>query len=70
MVKSVSFRGDRLELSILVNDTLLIARRELDENSIAVGETVDVFLYRIFVTAGDRAYLLANQSLQEDSIVI
>ena len=70
VVKSVSFRGDRLELSILVNDTLLIARRELDENSIAVGETVDVFLYRIFVTAGDRAYLLANQSLQEDSIVI
>ena len=31
---------------------------------------VDVFLYRIFVTVGDKAYLLDNKSISEDSLVI
>ncbi|MFR6586550.1 MAG: hypothetical protein ACLUSL_01445 [Ruminococcus sp.] len=35
--------------------TVLLAKRDLEENRISVGETVDVFLYRIFVTvAGDK----------------
>jgi sulfate transport system ATP-binding protein len=66
----VLFRGDKIELSVRVNDTVLIARRDLEEQSIAVGEKVDVLLYRIFVTVGEKAYLLENQSLQEDFIVI
>ena len=70
VVEHVSFRGDKLELKVRVNDTLLTAKRDLEEESISAGEKVDVFLYRIFVTSGDKAYLLENQSLQENSIVI
>jgi sulfate transport system ATP-binding protein len=70
VVERVLFRGDKIELSVRVNDTVLIARRDLEEQSIAVGEKVDVLLYRIFVTVGEKAYLLENQSLQEDFIVI
>ncbi len=68
VVEHVSFRGDKMELR--VRDTVLLAKRDLEENRIFVGETVDVFLYRIFVTVGDKAYLLENQSLQENSVVI
>ena len=51
VVEHVSFRGDKMELRVRVNDTVLLAKRDLEENRIFVGETVDVFLYRIFVTS-------------------
>mgnify|MGYP000514905241 CR=1 FL=1 len=53
-----------------VDGTELKARRGLDEQAIEDGEEVDVFLYRIFVTVGDKAYLLDNKSISEDSLVI
>ena len=70
VVERVAFRGDNIELSVRSNDTVFIAKRRLDEQSVSVGEKVDVFIYRIFVTAKDKIYLLENQSLREDSIVI
>lgn len=69
-VESVSFRGDNIEVVVNVNGTLLTAKRGLDEKAVSLGETVDVFLYRLFVTADDKAYLLENKSLTEDSLVI
>lgn len=70
VVERVSFRGDWIELEIRVNNDLLIAKRDLEEAGISVGETVDVFLYRIFVIVGEKCYLLENQSLQDDSVFI
>lgn len=70
IVESVAFRGSNIELSVRVNDVLLAARRGFDEPSISVGEAVDVFVYRMFVTAGDHAYLLENQTLKEESVFI
>lgn len=70
VVESVSFRGDNIELKIKVNDTVLTAKRGLDEPSVSVGEKVDVFIYRVFVTSGDKSYLLENQSIREESIII
>lgn len=70
VAKNVLFRGDSLEVVVDVDGTELKARRGLDEQAIEVGEEVDVFLYRIFVTVGDKAYLLDNKSISEDSLVI
>ncbi len=70
IVESVSFRGDSVELKVRTNDTLITAKRGLDEESVSVGEKVDVFIYRLFVTSGDEAYLLENLSLQEESVII
>ena len=53
-----------------MNGDLLIAKRDLEEPGVSVGEAVDVFLYRIFVIAGEKCYLLENQSLQDDSVFI
>lgn len=70
IVEKISFRGDNLELEIRTNDTLLIAKRALDLPPVSVGEKVDVFIYRIFVTSGNKAYLLENQSLREEFVII
>lgn len=70
VVERVSFRGDSLELLVNVNGNQIIAKRGLEEKSIVVGEKVDVFLYRLFVTVGEKAMLLENQSLVDDSVFI
>lgn len=70
VTKNVLFRGDSIEVVVDVDGTELKARRGLDEQAIEVGEEVDVFLYRIFVTVGDKSYLLDNKSISEDSLVI
>lgn len=70
IVERVAFRGDNIELSIRAHDTVFIARRNLDEAPVSVGEKVDVFLSRLFVTVGNDVHLLTNKSLQEESIVI
>jgi sulfate transport system ATP-binding protein len=70
IVERVSFRGDKIEVGVRVGSTVLTAKRNLEEEPVSVGEKVDVFLYRVFVTVGDTAYLLENQSMQEDFIYI
>ena len=69
-MESTAFRGGSVEVSVRVNDILLTARRGLDEKPVSEGEEVDVFVYRMFVTAGDRAYLLENEALKEESVFI
>ena len=70
VVEQTFFRGDSIELQIRINDTVITARRQLDEGVIEVGEKVDVFVYRIFVTSGEKAYLLKNTSMRAESVVI
>lgn len=70
VVERVLFRGNKTELTVRVNGSVLTAARNPDEAQVQVGEKVDVLLYRIFVTVGDKAILLENQSINEDSFVI
>lgn len=70
VVEKISFRGDSIEIQVRVNDNVLFARRGLDEQPVSVGEKVNVFLYRILVTQGDKSYLLQNQALKEEYVVI
>ncbi len=70
VVERVSFRGNNIELKVRCKDNVFTARRGLDENPIEAGEKVDVFIYRMFVTAGDKAYLIENKALNENSMII
>lgn len=70
IVEKISFRGDSIEIQVRVNDNVLFARRGLDEQTVSVGEKVNVFIYRILVTQGDKSYLLQNQALKEEYVVI
>lgn len=69
-VIQVSFRGDVTEIKINVNGSIITANRGLNHSEIKVGEKVDVFLYRIFVTSGNKAYILENKTLSENSVFI
>ena len=57
-------------MSVRVNGVVITAKRGLEEKKIEAGEKVDVFLYRIFAISGDKAWLVENKSLKEDSVVI
>lgn len=70
VVTDVAFRGSGIEITVLVNGETLTARRSFDESSISVGEKVDVFIYRLFVTIGNYAFLLENKSIREPIVVI
>ena len=70
VVERVSFRGSSLELKVRVGNTILSARRSLDEEPVLEGEVVDVFVQRIFVTKGNEAVLLHNTAMVEDWLVI
>lgn len=70
IVEGVSFRGSSTEVRVRVNGDLIIAKRDLEEENVQIGERVDVFLYKLFVTVGEKAFLLENESMHEDSIFI
>lgn len=69
-VERVSFRGDSIELKIRIKDTLLTARRSLEQAPIRAGEEVYVFVYRLFVAKDDKIILLENDAMMPDSMVI
>lgn len=70
VVEDVAFRGDNVELKIRCNGSLITAKRALDQPSVAVGEKVDVFIYRMFVTTGNKVKMLTNLALNENSVFI
>lgn len=70
VVQSTAFRGNFIEFTVSCNGSTLIATRGLDESPVEVGETVDVFIYRIFVTHGDNVTMLTNNALREEYVVI
>ena len=69
-VETVEFRGNSIEITVSCNGSTFSARRGLDEPAVAVGETVDVFIYRIFITHGDSVRLLKNNAIREETVVI
>lgn len=70
IVESTAFRGNYIEFTVSCNGNTFTARRELEEAPVEVGETVDVFIYRIFVTTGNKVQLLTNEAIREESVVI
>ena len=70
VVERVAFRGSYFELGLKVGDIQLSARRGLDETLVHTGETVDVFVQRIFVIKENKVYALENRSAREDYLVI
>ena len=70
VVERVSFRGDNLELRVRIRDIVLTAKRGLEEAPVTEGESVDVFVYKIFVVKGNQVPLVNNSSIREESLVI
>ncbi len=70
IVRDAQFRGNSIEVTVNCNNSTFSARRGLDEPAVEIGEKVDVFIYRIFVTHGDDVKLLKNNAIREETVVI
>lgn len=69
-VVKTAFRGNNIEVSVKCDGGVINGVRGLEEPAVYQGEKVNVFLYRLFVTKGDNAFILENKSLTEESVVI
>lgn len=70
IVEQTFFRGDNIEIHIRVGENLLFGSRELLEDQVSVGEPVDLFISKLFVTKGDQVIPIENLSMIEDPLVI
>lgn len=59
-----AFRGNCLELTLLVNGVELTTNRSLERRPVEIGETMRVLLYRIYVFDEKGAYICKNQMLK------
>ena len=70
VVEDIIFRGSNLEIRVRLHGNLLSAIRSINDLDIQVGETVDVFIHRLFVIDGEKVTMKYNQSLREESVII
>lgn len=69
-VEGIAFRGNSLEVRVRLHDKVIIGNRGLDDALVSVGETVDVFIYRLYAMEGGQVTLLENEALKDESVVI
>lgn len=62
-VEAVVFRGSHLDVSVRIKGMVVHGEYSLDEPGLAVGETVQVLIYRLYVLDGDKTYLNENSAM-------
>lgn len=70
VVEDIIFRGSNMEIRVRLHDNLISSVRSINEAPVEIGETVDVFIYRLFLISGDEVKLITNPSLRQESVFI
>ena len=70
VVEDIIFRGSNLEIKVRIHDILLSSIRSFNDPLIEVGETVDVFIYRMFLVDDETVSVIFNRTLKEESVFI
>ena len=70
VVEDIIFRGSNLEIRVRLHGNLLSAIRSINDPPVEIGETVEVFIYRLFLLNGDAVSIVDNRSLRGESVVI
>ena len=68
VVKDVVFRGNRIDITVDINGIEVVGERSLEKDLVSVGETVHVFIYRLYVFDEAQTYLLENKEMQEQDV--
>ena len=68
VVKDVVFRGNRIDITVDINGIEVVGERSLEKDLVAVGETVHVVIYRLYVFDEAQTYLLENKEMQEQDV--
>ena len=67
---STAFRGSEIEIQVKVGETTLTGKRLLEQPEVEIGETVGVFIYRLFAFDNNSAYVVENACLRRPTVVI
>ena len=70
IVEDIIFRGSSLEIRARIHGNLLSVLRSFNDPEIRIGETVDVFLHRMFIVREDKVDLVFNQSIRTESVFL
>ena len=70
IVEDIIFRGSSLEIRVRIHGNLLSGLRSFIDPEIRIGETVDVFLHRMFIVREDKVDLVFNQSIRTESVFL
>ena len=70
VVEDVIFRGSSLEIKIRLHGVTISGTRSVTDSIVEIGETVDVFIHRLIVVAGEKIIVQSNKSLKKESVVI
>lgn len=64
IIEAIKFRGSFLEISVVIKDIHLITNRSLEKALFEIGETVQVFIYRLYVFNEESAYVIENPNIR------
>lgn len=71
ITERISYRGSYLEVTVNVKGMILTATRSLEERPIAIGEAINVLIYRLYVfDENNAAHLLVNPSIVNDESMV
>lgn len=68
-VVSTAFRGSEIEIQVRVRGTVITGKRQLEQEPVRVGETVSVFIYRLFAFDAASAYVVENACLRGADVI-
>lgn len=69
-VEDIIFRGSNLEIKVRIHDNLLSSIRSINDPLIEIGETVNVFIYRMYLIKGEDISIVENESIRQESVFI
>lgn len=68
VVKDVVFRGNHLDIVVDIDGIQIVAERSLEKDPVAIGETVYVLIYRLYIFDEKQTYLVENREMQEEDV--
>ncbi|QIB70472.1 sulfate ABC transporter ATP-binding protein [Aminipila butyrica] len=70
IIEDIFFRGNNFELHLNIGDKKLIAYRSLEDEALAVGDKVNVLIYRLYLYNDEEVLLVENASLKSDNTIV
>lgn len=68
VVEAVTFQGTRLSMQIRIGVHILEAEQPIETNMFAVGEEVDVLIYRLFLCSNTDVHIVKNKALEQGQV--
>lgn len=70
VVEDIIFRGSTMEVRVRLHGNLISAARSINDPPVEIGETVNVFIYRLILIHDGHVDMANNLSLRDESVVI